>query len=565
MKCSSELLSLYVDEDLSLCKETSPECDAKAYAASALRSSLLKKFMDGDRNDAADNAALLLFLKVNEELLTQPRDPADLVDEYLMGELKNSLEKYWWLTGEDPLVPSYTTLFNEGRVGPGSSIGLKETDLYSKLFSSKLTATSSSLYLEYTRPLSSNPRWQRAEEFRRCAYDSVEVVQHSRLSFVPKRSDISRTICTEPSLNMFFQLGLGQILTRRTKYLFGIDLALQPRFNRELAREGSRNGKYSTIDLSSASDSLSVGVLKAILPEGFFNLLMELRTSTTKLPDGRLVPLNMISSMGNGFTFPLETLIFTAVVVSAYRISGIPLKRNADYAHGNFGVFGDDIIVMSEVAPAVLRLLKLLGFTVNADKTFVEGPFRESCGGDFFRGHHVRGVHIKTLQTQQDRYVAINALNDWSAMTGIPLCRAVQYLLRSVRRVLVPPDLGLDAGIHCPISLVGRNRADENGSIRYRFYQARPSSIEIRDDGTFSGSWATKKPNYYGLLLAFLNGNIRNHRIGRRKAITSYAQRSCKTPNWGVIHDDRMNTRFSTKQWETAAWINLTVDIPKEG
>jgi len=244
---------------------------------------------------------------------------------------------------------------------------------------------------------------------------------------------------------MYYQLGFGRILEQRLLH-WGINLRTQPKLNRELAYQGSISGEYSTIDLSSASDSLSVGVLRQILPPQFMRWLMLLRTPSVELPSGDKLRLNMISTMGNGFTFPLETTIFSAVVRAVIKVSGD--KPTA----GTWSVFGDDIILRTKYTPDCLRLLDLLGFTVNSSKTFVEGPFRESCGRDYYRGVDVRGVYIKSLKSPQDRYVAINKLNDWTATTGISLPSAVQYLLKSVKRALVSPFEGLDAGIQVPIS-----------------------------------------------------------------------------------------------------------------
>jgi hypothetical protein len=55
----------------------------------------------------------------------------------------------------------------------------------------------------------------------------VDIVEGNRLDFVPKNDDISRSICVEPTLNMFFQLGFADILNSRLKEFAGIDLENQ--------------------------------------------------------------------------------------------------------------------------------------------------------------------------------------------------------------------------------------------------------------------------------------------------------------------------------------------------
>jgi hypothetical protein len=89
-------------------------------------------------------------------------------------------------------------------------------------------------------------------------------------------------------------------------------------------------------------------------------------------------------SMGNGFCFPLQTLLFASVCFAAGMISS-----QDPY---DFRVYGDDIIVRQDRALLVIELLSELGFRLNRDKSFLFGPFRESCGADWYKGQDVRPV-----------------------------------------------------------------------------------------------------------------------------------------------------------------------------
>lgn len=559
MKASSQQLLLYIQEDLHrfLKRTDAPEQTRAEFAASKLVSNLLKKYLgDQVELDAADNKALKLFLSVNEGLLGAPREAVTMMDQYLLGELKSSLDRFWFVNGDRPLVGSLHDLFQNGRVGPGASLGVREPCFYTKLFQSNLTTTSPLLYNSYSASLDKcSYLHSDAENHRMECWGAAKVVEYSKLSFVPKRWDISRTICTEPNLNMFYQLGLARILESRLAQTFKIRLDSQPDFNRELARLGSIDGRFSTIDLSSASDSLSTGVLRDILPKGLYSWLMSLRTPATMLPDGRVVQLKMVSTMGNGFTFPLETLIFCSAVAAAYRIAGIERVDNSDRLPGNWGVFGDDIIVVKEVYPLITRLLYLLGFTVNTDKTFFEGPFRESCGGDFFLGHLVRGVYIKSLRSQQDRYIAINLLNSWSYLQGIPLPHAIGYLLSTVRRVLIPPHCGLDQGIHVPFSMVERPQVNMNGSFKYRAFAPVVRRVRVGDNcSSLDGKF---KPNLSGLELAAIQGSVRSYRVGLRQQTVTYKVKGYVTPDWGSTSPQSLDRLKRPVSWETMTHLNF--------
>jgi len=552
MKVSSELLLKYLQSDLAGFLADDPgDPDPRCFAARQLLNSVFKKDVDSVEREA-DQRALDLFLKINSELI-QSVQPTRLVDDYLLGELKQELYKFWNRSWDRQVVNSFDELFAFGRTGPGKSLGSKYDDFYTKLFSSELTSTSQTLSVIYESLVSKVPIWDAAEKCRAEQYGAPKLVEGSRLTFAPKRNDISRTICIEPSLNMFFELGLGELLSRRIYERYGIHLSRQPDFNRELARLGSIDGSYATIDLSSASDSLSVGVLKQILPPGFYKWLDALRASKAELPDGRMVDLKMVSTMGNGFTFPLETLIFSAVVSVAYHLADVKLVRNNGSDVGNFAVFGDDIIVRRDVYHLTVRLLTLLGFKVNSDKTFVEGPFRESCGSDFFSGHFVRGVYFKSLRSPQDRYVAINLLNDWSATTGISLWNSVQYLLKTVKRLQIPPHESFDAGIHVPFSMAGAKTGD-NGAYLYRYCSVKPRFYEVGLDGQVRGR---RLANLDGLIIACVAGYIRSQKIGCRQYQPIYVEKSAITPCWGWMPPSRSYRRFNLPRWETAVFLNL--------
>lgn len=555
MDISADLLLSNVTQDLLSQTSDSPERTWRGHAASALVSSLLKKFVE--RQDAdADKRALDLFIEVNDRL-PDCAQVESLTDEYLLGELKKELYRFWYIDGMTPLVSHLSEIFEFGRCGPGSSLGCQYGDAYSKLFNSKLTASRPDLCNNYRERMLDTPLSSEAEKLRHEHFGCDTNVTHNKLLFVPKRDDISRTICVEPIVNMFYQLGFGSILESRLKSFYRIDLGTQPFHNRELARQGSIDQSFATIDLSSASDSMSCGVLKEILPPSFYRWLEILRVPQTLLPSGELLNLRMISTMGNGFTFPLETILFSSIVNVCYRLSGLKATRNIGPLPGqggNWGVFGDDIIVLKEVFFKVMRLLTILGFKANADKTFCYGPFRESCGGDFFEGHSVRAVYIKSLTSAQDRYVAINLLNDWSAMTGLTLPLTIKYLLKSVKWLAVPPYFGLDEGLHLPLSLARPSiRIDRNLSFLAKKYSVRSRGFKVSEDGSVVGRDLI---NPSGLIISLLTGHIRSHTIGRRQNRPRYTMKTVSVPNWNLIQVCRSYRRFNFTQWETAVFFN---------
>jgi hypothetical protein len=233
-------------------------------------------------------------------------------------------------------------------------------------------------------------QWGRASAALR---SKVSWVEGNHFFTVPKDATTDRACAKEPSLNAFYQTACGQVMRRRL-FRQGIDLKDGQRIHRQVACSSSKDGGRCTIDLSSASDTISKVLVKLCLPERWWDLLDSLRSPKTKIL-GKWVLLEKFSSMGNGFTFELETTLFCAIARS--------VAKRPD----NILVYGDDIIVDQEDVCEVLAALRFCGFTPNKRKTFTTGVFRESCGGDYFDGVAVRPYHLEKEPNEPQDYISI--------------------------------------------------------------------------------------------------------------------------------------------------------------
>lgn len=232
--------------------------------------------------------------------------------------------------------------------------------------------------------------------FRFTVFEKAVKQVTSNLFFtVPKDSQKDRGCCVEASLNVMLQLACGKRMKDRYRKRFQVDLRhAQKSIHRELARVGSIDGSWATIDLSNASDTVAYALVKLLLPDDWFALLNSLRSRWTEV-EGKTFYLNKFSSMGNGFTFELETIIFRTLLETL----DIPMEEAY--------VYGDDILVRGDRSRDVISALRFFGFTPNTKKTFCEGPFRESCGGDFFDGESVRAHYLKKLPDEPQKWVAL--------------------------------------------------------------------------------------------------------------------------------------------------------------
>lgn len=204
-----------------------------------------------------------------------------------------------------------------------------------------------------------------------------------RVVVVPKDSRTDRVILIQPGWNLWFQLGLGQVI--RKKLLFdGLDINGEAEvYNRETARSSSITGEFATIDFHAASDQIAIEPLREILPPQWFRLLDLLRSNRSNT--GRR--WEKFSSMGNGFTFELETLVFWSIAHVACDMVGC--------SSDGISVFGDDVILPVSAYPSFQRISALFGFTINEAKTFVDSPFRESCGEHYYNGVDCKPIFLK--------------------------------------------------------------------------------------------------------------------------------------------------------------------------
>lgn len=226
----------------------------------------------------------------------------------------------------------------------------------------------------------------------------LNVIKGNSVTFVPKTALTHRSIAVEPHIDSYYQLGIGKMIRSRLKKRASIDLDDQS-INQRLAKLGSIDGSLATIDLESASDTISKELVRDLLPEDWFNWLDMTRSKQGYFPDKKLHVYEKFSSMGNGFTFDLESLIFWALAVSVVESCGYnPFWVN---------VMGDDVIVPSRCYLRVTRIFALVGFKINSKKSFYTGPFRESCGTDYWNGLNVRPVYLKDIPTTPLHWLAV--------------------------------------------------------------------------------------------------------------------------------------------------------------
>ncbi len=244
-------------------------------------------------------------------------------------------------------------------------------------------------------------------EYFRATWESLvqrppeRAIVPARLEAVPKTAEKPRLICIEASYNQYIQQAMMQNLRRGLRDARSVCAFDTQTPNRDMARDGSVSGEIATIDLSDASDRVSLALVEQLFGfnPAFLRYLKLSRSPFAQLPDGGLVLLNKFASMGSALTFPVEAMVFTVLVVTSIcRAEGSFLPRSIR-ALGRRGsglsVYGDDIIVPVAHAHRVISDLEAVGLKVNESKSFLSGKFRESCGFDGYDGRDVAPVYMR--------------------------------------------------------------------------------------------------------------------------------------------------------------------------
>jgi hypothetical protein len=318
------------------------------------------------------------------------------------------------------------------------------------------------------------------------------VVGGSRVVTVPKNAKTDRVIAIEPDLNMYFQKGIGRMIRRRLQR-WGLLLKDAQERNQLLALEGSANGRLATVDLSSASDSIHLELVRLLLPTSWSSAIELCRTPFSILPSGERLLLRKVSSMGNGFTFELETLMFYGLVLAV-----IELLSRFDTDHRCL-VFGDDIIVSGDLVPPLEEILGFVGFKTNLKKTFADGPFRESCGKHYFRGADVTPFFVRSpIDSVQRTYWAANQVRRYSRMAWGLDSRwkpvydgVVSHLPPFWKSVKIPEGYG-DGGLISDWDEASPSRARRGlQGWSYRYIAPRKRSFELDSVGTLLKSLHT--------------------------------------------------------------------------
>lgn len=479
--------------------------------------------------------------------------------------------------------------------GPGASsdvTGLAGS--YGRLADGPMSFSNESVYHTYKACTNMYRLSYVSEAVRRQMFGDADTFNSvANFLSVLKTNKKNRGICTQPSGNMALQLATHDVLCGVLKTSFGCDLSTQQDHNRLLAYCGSLGQKswlthswhWCTLDLSRASNFPLV-LIQLLFPSVWSTWITHIRSHSIKI-DGGVVEKHMCSSMGNGFTFSLMTVLLSAIVKVLYSLAGLP-EYDVHPLHGRqktWAVYGDDIIVDQRVFNALNKVLDAFGFLVNKKKTYSgDTLFRESCGADFYDGYPVRPVFVEQLQTQSDLLSLTNRLVRWGALHSVDLPETLKFLRLNIGKDVhrVPCWEDVTSGLHVPFECAVKSPVGvpkkisellNKGNIPYTCLvpvakrkvlfventrQVKYTDIATREVYSYSLTFIKKEGNNpAGIILHMLGGSVRNGRVGMRSLNVDYEEVWKIAPSWGdfsYFTDTAIQVRLGVGLFAYSLW-----------
>lgn len=220
----------------------------------------------------------------------------------------------------------------------------------------------------------------------------------SRFITVPKTWKKLRGISAEPAELQFWQQGvlhsIETLFTKNKWWAARVNLSDQT-LSSELAKLNSLTKEHATVDLSAASDSVSTQLVRDVFKNTVLGRWLLGTRSTHTLCGGVRRKIHKFAPMGSAVCFPTEIMIFILASEVACSRTYEPTLDD----RGQVQVFGDDIILPSYAVHELFKILATLGFSINTEKSYWVGSFREACGMEAWRGVDIRPCRYKTCKT----------------------------------------------------------------------------------------------------------------------------------------------------------------------
>jgi len=277
-----------------------------------------------------------------------------------------------------------------------------------------------------------------------------------RVITVPKTLKAPRVIAIEPLCMQYAQQG---VLESLVGHLEGRDNPLRwligfqdQEPNRRMALEGSLYGELATLDLSEASDRVSNQLVREMVAH-WPNVAAALDATRSRKADvlGKTYRLAKFASMGSALCFPIEAMVFATIIFVGIEeaLNRQLSKKEINSFFRRVRVYGDDIIVPVDFAVPVVGKLEDFGLRVNTNKSFWTGKFRESCGREYYDGHDVSIVRVRSMLPSRpgDAHELVSTVSLRNQLYYIGYWRVCRWLDKLIGDLIPFPHVGPDSSV----------------------------------------------------------------------------------------------------------------------
>jgi hypothetical protein len=331
----------------------------------------------------------------------------------------------------------------------------------------------------------------------------------AKLLAVPKTLKGPRLITSEPTAHQYLQQALLGWIRKNIPFPLNlcVDFKRQD-YSRNLCLESSVTGRLATVDLSSASDRLSLWTVERVFRTcpSFLHALHACRTrwvvNHTGVGERFFMKMKKFAGQGSAVTFPVQSMVYACMAIACVLFENKTEinSRNISNAAKKLRVFGDDIIMSHHAVYSLSLLMDHCGLKVNASKTHWQGYFRESCGMDAFKGVDVTPLYLRALElgdSPQDLASWIDVSNN-AYLKGL-WCLADAMVRKVPEKLLrLIPVSSSSLGV---LTLRSYQKISSNGRLRYNHSLHRPETYGIQ---LVSSSEKRRRENHQNLLQYFV-------------------------------------------------------------
>lgn len=255
----------------------------------------------------------------------------------------------------------------------------------------------------------------------------------SKMAAVPKSYKAARIIAAEEAYRNYKMQSIRHEFKRTLESSTLVTLSDQ-RPNQEAARIGSAIKDIATLDLSSASDSVSMLLVKKLIPPHIYDDLTKYISTHVILPLGSKKKLHKYSTSGTPLCFEVESAVFYSIVRSStervarwMNLDDEALQRGLN----RIRIYGDDIACPAWAADHVIETLILLGFTLNTEKShwLRDDPYRESCGVEYWNGIDISSRYYSRKNMCFPPNISLFSMGNNEHITALSMLLDLQHRL----------------------------------------------------------------------------------------------------------------------------------------